>query len=386
MKVSIRRISNALPALLWPMLAALAPVTAGAQISIGVNLSATGGGASQGIPQRDLITLLPKEIGGLQVKYIFLDNASDPSQAHKNARKLTEQDKVDVMIAGSTVPATLASAEVAAATQTPQLSLAPVMPAPERRAWVFSIPQPVDLMIDAVAEHMKATGVRTIGYIGYSDAFGDAVYSALIASAQRLGLKVLNNERFARTDNSAIPQALKTAALQPDAVLIGAGGTPAVLPQLALAERGYVGKIYHTHGAVNADFLRVGGKKVDGALAPIGPVVAYAELPTDDPVKQVSAQFVRLFDKSHPGSVSAFASWAYDAYLLLGRAVPVAAIKAKPGTAEFRLALRSAIETGTSGTVGTNGIYNMNAADHTGLDKRARVIVRVTAGNWRLAK
>lgn len=362
------------------------PIAVHAQLSVGVNLSSTGAGASQGIPQRELISLLPESIGGLKVKYVFLDNASDPSAAHRNARKLVEEDRVDVFIAGSTVPCTLASSEVSFETKTPQLALSPVVLARDRQMWTFSIPQSVDLMIDAVAEHMSANGVKSVSYIGYSDAYGDVVYKSLAAAAPKYALKLLGDERYARTDSSVLPQVLKTLAVKPDAVLIGAGGTPAALPQLSLVDKGYKGKVYHTHGAVNADFLRVAGKSAEGSLAPIGPVIAYTELAPDDPIRKVSGEFVRLMEKSSPGSVSVFASWAYDAYLILAKAVPVATAKTKPGTPEFRLALRDAIENNTKGLVGTNGIYEITAFDHTGLDKRARVIVQVTNATWRLAK
>jgi branched-chain amino acid transport system substrate-binding protein len=343
-------------ALLAPLLAAAGFLGCGgiahAQLQIGVNLSSTGAGASQGMPQRNLVEILPKTIKGLSVTYTVLDNATDPTVALRNARKLTAENNVDAMISGSTTPTALAAAEAAFETKTPMLSLAPLALAADRGGWVFVMPQPADLMIEAVAEHMKANGVKTVGYIGFADAWGDIVYKALDVAAKKNGLTIVNNERYQRTDQSAAAQALKTTVLKPDAVLIGAAGTPTVTPQLALLERGYTGKIYHTHGAVNNDVLRVGGKQLEGALAPIGPVVVAKDLPANDPVRKVSTDFIELYEKAYgPGPVNAFATWAYDAYLLLGRAVEVAVQKAKPGTPEFRLALRDAIEKNTGNTV-----------------------------------
>lgn len=357
------------------------------QLHIGVNVSSTGAGASQGMPQRNLVEILPKTIKGVPVTYHILDNASDPTVALRNARKLTAENHVDAMISGSTTPTTLAAAEAAFETKTPMLSLAPLALPADRASWVFVMPQPAGLMIEAIAEHMKANGVKTVGYIGFADAWGDIVYKALEAAAKKNGLTVVNNERYERTDQSAAAQALKTTLLKPDAVLIGAAGTPTVTPQLALLERGYTGKIYHTHGAVNNDVLRVGGKQLEGALAPIGPVVVAKDLPANDPVRKVSTEFIDLYQKAYgAGPVNAFATWAYDAYLLLGRAIETATQKAKPGTPEFRVALRDALEKNTGNTVGTNGVYNITAADHTGLDNRARVMVKVQNGTWALAK
>ncbi|HMN78499.1 MAG TPA: ABC transporter substrate-binding protein [Burkholderiaceae bacterium] len=359
-----------------------------AQLNIGVNLSVTGAGASQGIPQRDLIALLPKTLAGQPVQYLLLDNATDPTTSVRNARKLVAESRIDALINGSTTPTALAASEVAFESKTPMLSLAPVAPPADRAAWVFQMPQTADLMIDAVAEYMKANGVKTVGYIGYADPWGDLVYKSIAAAAKKYDLTLVNDERYQRTDTSVTPQALKSVSLKPDAMLIGAAGTPAALPHLALLERGYTGKIFHTHGVVNNDFLRIGGKQIEGALAPIGPVVVFRDLPDDNPVKKVSGEFIRLYEKAYgPGPVNAFATWAYDAYLLLERGVQAAlATGARPGTPEFRVALRDAIEQKTGGLVGTNGVYNLTATDHSGLDKRARVMVRVQNGGWVLAR
>src|SRR5690606_11529276 len=230
-----------------------------------------------------------------------------------------------------------AIAGVAQQTRTPHISMAPFAPTAEQFPWVFAVPQSAVMMIEAMLEHMQETGVKSVGYIGYSDSWGDLCYRSLTALASKYGLKVVNNERYARTDSSVVAQALKTMALNPDAVLIWAAGTPAALPQITLAERGYKGKVYQTHGAVNSDFLRVGGKDVEGALAPIGPVIVYRDLSDTDPIKKVSEDFMTQYSKMHKsGPINAFATWAYDAYLLLDNAVGVALKTEKPGTEAFR--------------------------------------------------
>jgi branched-chain amino acid transport system substrate-binding protein len=364
---------------------AVASAHARAEITVGVIVSATGAAASQGIPERNLISLLPPKLAGENVKYIILDDATDPTQAVRNARKLTAESHIDVFLAGSTTPTTQGIAQVALESQTPHVSMAPLAPTPQQQPWVFIVPQSANLMIEAVLEHMQSQGVKTVGYIGYSTSWGDLVYQSLTAMADKHGITVVNNERYERTDTAVTGQVLKSIALKPHAMLIGATGTAAALPQLTLLERGYKGPIYHTHGVVNDDFLRVGAKGVEGALAPIGPVVAWKDLPDANPVKKVSADFVALYAKgNNSGPVNAFATWAYDGYLLLERASTEALKKAAPGTAEFRSALRNALESNTAGLVGTNGIYNIGPKDHNGLDKRARVMVRVVNADWRL--
>ena len=125
--------------------------------------------------------------------------------------------------------------------------------------WVISIPQPPSLMVEAVVDHMKAKGIKTVAYIGFSDSWGDLVYNSLMAAAKRDGIKVVTNERYARPDTSVTGQVLKIIAAHPDAVMDGGSGTPGALPLLALAERGYTGPVYGSHALINADFIRVGG-------------------------------------------------------------------------------------------------------------------------------
>ncbi len=369
------------------LLAAVNLPAAHGEISIGVIVSATGGAASQGIPEKKLIEMLPPTVAGEPARYLILDDTTDPTMAARNARKLVSEERVDVLIAASNTPSAVVIAGVAQESKTPHISMAPVVPTEAQFPWVFVVPQPTELMLDAVLENMAKNGVKTVGYIGYSDSWGDLVHKHLNALAGEYGIKVLNNERYARSDNSVTAQILKSMALKPDAMLVGATGTPATLPHLTLVNRGYTGKIYHTHGVVNNDFLRVGDKGVEGALAPIGPVVVHNDLDDANPIKKVASDFVGQYSQSYGGGpVNAFATWAYDAYLLLDKAAGAALKTAKPGTEAFRVALRDALEHDTAGLVGLNGIYNIGATNHNGLDKRARVMVEVKDTQWRLIK
>ncbi len=361
-----------------------------ADITVGVTLSATGPAASLGIPEKNTIDLLPKSIAGQKVNYIVLDDASDTTTAVKNSKKLISESKIDLLIGSTTTPNSLAMVDVAAEAETPMISMAAsariVEPMDEKRKWVFKTPQNDAQMSTAIVEHMTNNNVKTVAYIGFADAYGEGWWNEFSKLAEVRKIKVVANERFNRVDTSVTGQILKVLANKPDAVLIGGAGTPAALPQRSLKEKGYKGLIYQTHGVANNDFLRVCGKDCEGTVLPSGPVLVAAQLPADNPVKKSALEYVQKYETIHgKGSINAFGGYAWDAGLLLANAAPVALKKAQPGTREFRVALRDALEV-TRNLAGAHGVYNMSANDHLGLDQRARVMVTIQNGGWQLAK
>ncbi|MGZ5893652.1 MAG: ABC transporter substrate-binding protein [Caldimonas sp.] len=366
---------------------AAAATLVNADINVGVTVSATGPAASLGIPEKNTIALMPQTIGGQKVNYIVLDDASDTTTAVANARKLVTENKVDVLLGSTTTPNSLAMIDVAAESQTPMISMAAsariVEPMDAKRRWIFKTPQNDIMMSLAIASHMAASGVKTVGFIGFSDAYGEGWYQEFAKIAPVKGLTIVANERYARTDTSVTGQVLKLVAAKPDAILIAASGTPAVLPQRTLRERGYAGKYYQTHGVANNDFLRVGGKDVEGTFLPAGPVLVAAQLPPNYPVKPGAMEYITKYEAANgKGSVSTFGAHAWDAGRLMSVAAAQALKKAKPGTAEFRAALRDALEA-TSDVQGAHGIFNMTPTDHLGLDQRARVMVKIENGAWK---
>ena len=327
---------------------------------------------------------MPKTLGGEPVKYIILDDESKPDNAAKNARKFVTEDKVDAIMGSNGVPSAVAMSAVAAEAKTPMIALTPVPPlAPDRLHWTFVVPQTTELMMSAVVEHMKANGVKTMGYIGFADAYGDGWLAEMKRSAQTAGIQVTAEEKYNRADTSVTGQVLKLIAAKPDAILIGAAGTPGATPQKELVARGYKGKIYQTHGVANPDFLRVVGADGNGTLLPAGPMLVFEQLPDSNPVKKVAAEYVTQYEKKF-GTRSTFGGHAYDAYLLLNGAIPGALKKGKPGTKEFRAALRDELE--KANVVGTHGVFVMTPHDHNGLDNRARVMVRIENDKWVLVK
>jgi branched-chain amino acid transport system substrate-binding protein len=368
------------------MLMSTAALAQTPHVKIGLVLSLTGPAASLGIPARDTVALLPKEMGGRPVDYLILDDASDTTQAVQTTKKLISEEHVDAIIGSSITPNSLAMIDVVAEGETPTISLASsakiIEPVDAKRRWVFKTPQTDAMMASAIAEHASNHGVKTMAYIGQADALGETFYAEVAKFAQLHKITMVANERFNRTDPSVTGQILKIISAHPDAVVVGAAGTPAALPPKTLIERGFKGKIYHNHGTGNRDFLRVCGADCNGTFLPASPVLVAAQLPDDHPAKRLALDYIKRFESQHgAGSVSAFGSYAWDAGMLINRAVPIALKAGAPGTPEFRRALRDALEQ-TKGFADSNGLVNMSPNDHIGLDQRARVMVEISNGKW----
>jgi branched-chain amino acid transport system substrate-binding protein len=360
----------------------------GADLTVGFVTSLSGPGASIGIPYEKGVLAgqaFADKVGDVKIKLIRLDDASDPSAATRNARKLVEEEKVDVLIGTSGVPGTIAMAVVAAESKTPMISLTPAsQPQSASGQWLISIPQPPPLMVAAVVERMKKDNVKRVAYIGFSDSWGDLVYNALMKNVSGTSIEVVTNERYARADTSVTGQTLKIIAARPDAVITGGSGTPGALPYLALAERGFKGGLYGTHALINPDFVRVGGRAVEGVIAPTGPVIVAEQLPDSNPTKKVSLAYRDVYQKTNNAPTrDAFSAYSFDAWLVLLDAAKRALAKAQPGTPQFREAFRDAMET-TKEVVGTHGVYNFKPGDFFGVDERARVLVQLKQGNWTL--
>jgi len=383
MKLPIRSAAVAAVAMAFTALALAA------DLKVGLNVSMSGPNSSIGIPYAkgmQAALAYKGDINGRKVQLIVLDDASDPTTAGRNARKLVEEDKVDVLMGASGVPASLAMAQVGKEAKVPMIGLSPLLLDAADNPWVVTVAQPPQLMIDAVVERMKRNGVKTVGYIGFSDAWGDLVYNALSKAAEPAGIKVLGNERYARADASVTGQVLKLVALHPDAVMTGGAGTPGALPFLALSERGFKGGVYGQHGLINPDFIRVAGASGNGALMPTGPVIVAEQLPADYPTKKVALDFRAAYQKVNSApTTDAFSAYSFDGWLVFADAAARAlAAKAEPGTPEFRTALRDAIMN-TKEVVGTHGVYSFKAGNLYGVDSRARVIVKLDGGQWKLA-
>jgi branched-chain amino acid transport system substrate-binding protein len=359
-----------------------------ADINVGFITAMTGPGASIGIPYAKGVAAgvaYKDEVDGTKLNLIQLDDATDPSNATRNARKLIEQDKVDVLIGSGSTPSSIAITSVCHELKVPCITISPVNMPGEPGSWMISIPQPPTLMVSVVVDYMKKVGVKTVGYIGYSDGWGDLVYGGLEKAAGPDGVKILTNERFARADTSVTAQALHIMAAAPDAVMTGGSGTPGALPFIALRERGYTKEIYGTPAIINPDFIRVGGPSVEGVIASCGPIVVADQLPDSYPTKKVSLDYQAIYQKTNNEPArGVFGPYAFDAWLvLLDSTKRALATGAKPGTPEFRTALRDALVSAKD-VVGTHGIYNFHPGGSFGVDERALVLVKLVDGKWKL--
>ena len=361
-----------------------------AQVKVGIVVAATGPAASLGIPQKQTASLLPKEMAGQKIEYVVLDDGSDSTLAVKDIKKLIDEEHVDVVIGPSTTPNAIAMTDSAAESETPVISMAAaaalIMPMDARKRWVFKTPQNDALMAGAVVDHMAEHKVATIAIIALTDSYGQNWISEMQKLIGDKNIRLVATESYQPTDASVTGQVLRVLSTRPDAILIASRGTPAVLPAKALKERGYTGPVYQTHGVANNDFLRLGGKDVEGSIVPVGPVLVASQLPDSNPSKKLALDYTRLYEAAYgPGSVATFGAHLWDAGLLLQAALPGALAKARPGTKEFRVALRDSIENVRNLTI-TQGVMSMSPTDHSGLDQRSRVMVTVEDGKWKLMK
>ena len=366
--------------------AALAATPVLADINVGVVASLTGPAAALGAETKKAVALLPTTVGGEKVNFIILDDGTDPTNAVKNVRKLISEDKVDAILGPNLISTAMAMADVANTEKTPMISVAPLDVTGDKRGYVFRSEPSADLMVNRLVADMVEHGAKTVGFIGFSDSWGELLLKSLTKAAEGK-LKIVATERYGRADPSVQAQVLKILSAKPDVVFVGASGTPAAMPQITLRERGFKGNIYQSHGVTSKEFLRVGGKAVEGALIPVGPVLVAEQLPDNHPTKKASVAFVKELEaKNGPDSRSTFAGASWDAWLLLQNGILAAQkAKTKPGTVEFRNAVREGIEK-TSKLVGTNGVYSLNANDHAGYDPSAIVLIKVENNHWKLVK
>lgn len=366
--------------------ALLAVPVAYAQIKIGLMVSATGPTSAIGIPQKNTAALLPSKIGDATIEYIQLDDGGDTTRAVQNVKKLIQENNIDALIGPSTTPNALAILPVIAEAKVPLMATvgtqAVVEPLDANRRWVFKTTQNDDLIAEALLGHMVRSNVKTIGFIGLNDPYGENWFKVFSELAGKAGLSVVASERYTRQDQSVTGQALKLIAAKPDVVLVAGVGGPGVLPQTTLRDQGYRGVIYQTHGVATDDFIRLGGARVEGTILAAGPMLVIDEIPDGNPIKAVSLRYIQAYEKLYGTRPATFGANTYDSGLILQHAIPDALKKAKPGSEAFRVALRDALEN-AGNVVGCQGVFNMSPTNHNGMDKRSRVLITVKDGKFR---
>lgn len=358
-----------------------------AQVKIGVVVSATGPTALVGIPQKNTVALLPTRAGNLDIQYTTLDDASDPAQTVTAFKKLITDERVDAIIGPTGSPNAMSVLPFVAESGTPMLApvgaAGAVLPMTEQKKWVFKTTQNTDIIARALVRDMVKRGIHTVGFIGFADAYGDDWHQVFGALAKENGLKIVASERYQRTDSSVTGQALKLLAARPDAVLVAGTGGAAALPQTTLAQQGYKGQFYQTHGAALPAFLKFGGKAAEGTILAAGLMLVLPEIPDSNPSKAIASDYIKRYEARYGERPATFGANVYDAGLLLEHAIPLAAQQAAPGTPAFRSALRDVLEQ-THELVATQGVYNLSPQDHSGFDERGRVMITVRDGHWTL--
>lgn len=360
-----------------------------AQIKVGVVYSATGATSLVGIPQKNTVALLPREAGGLSIEYIDFDDASDATQSVTNVRKLIDEHHIDALIGLSGSPNSLAAIQFIAEAGVPMLApvgtAAVVLPMDEQKKWVFKTTQNDGIIAEVLIDHMQDEGVESLGFIGFSDPYGDSWLQVMQDMLEDTDIELKRVERFDRKDTAVTGQALKLMGAQPDAILVAATGGAAALPEVTLRERGYKGAIYQTHGAALPGFIKIGGEHVEGSILGGSLMLVLPEIDDSNPSKRVAQEYIQAYQQRYGESPATFGANVYDAGLLLSNAIPQAVEHGQPGTAEFRSALRDALEQ-TRELVGTQGVYNMSPEDHSGFDERGRELITVRDGAFRLLK
>ena len=363
---------------------AISSTAALADINIGVSLSLTGPGSGLGIPMQKQLQLFPKTIGGEKVNLTILDDATDPGKGAANARRFVTEDKVDLIFGSCITAVAAAMTDIATEAGTVQIAGSPVGVPEGKDKWLFRLPQSNTVMGHAVVEHMKKNGVKTVGFLGYTDAYGQQWLDAIGPMLEKAGIKLVGTERFARTDTSVTPQALKLTTANPDAILVVASGSGAAMPQLGLVERGFKGKVYQTHAAATPDLPRVGGKSVEGTFVVSGPALLGDQLADSHPSKKQALDFVQKFEAAN-GAITRnqFAGHSYDFQVAMEKAIPLALKKAKPGTPQFRSALRDSLET-MGRTVFAHGVMNWTPTDHWGYTLETGVMTKLVDGKFKV--
>src|SRR3954471_7845219 len=305
---------------------ALLAAPAFGQVRIGLMVSATGPTSAIGIPQKNTGDILPKKVGDTTIEYISLEDGGDTTRAVQNAKKLIQENRIDALIGPSTTPNAFAILDVIAEAKVPMMATvgtsAVVEPLDAKKRWVFKTTQNDDLIAAALLGHMARTGVKTVGFIGFNDPYGDNWLKVFSALGERAGVKVVAAERFGRTDASVTGQAIKLIAAKPDAMLIAAVGGPAVLPQATLRDQGFKGTIYQTHAVATDDFIKLGKDKVEGTVLAAGPMLVIDEISDASPPRKVALAYIATYEKQFGTKPATFGANTWDAGLLLERAIP----------------------------------------------------------------
>lgn len=360
----------------------IAALQAQAEIVVGGTFSLTGPAAALGTSFQRTLPLLPKEIAGEPVRYVIVDDGSDPSAAVRNVRKLINENHVDVLIGPTNAATGYAIAPVLGELKVPLISGTALDLFGDKSEWFINLSTPITMWVAQIVNHMKDSGLKKVAFVGYNDVYGDTAFAAFKKDCAEAGLEIVADERFARSDTSFVGQALRISTAKPDGVFIAASGSPAVLPNVTLRERGYNKPLYNAPVAVSQDFLRLGGSKVEGVISAAYLIAVPHQIPDSNPSKKAVTELFDEFTKMYPNMQPDTQNpTAYDSGVVLKMVATEALKVAKPGTEEFRVAIRDRLHT-INGLVGSVGVYQFKPGQPYGVQENSIVFVNVKDGKW----
>ena len=353
-------------------------------IKIGSVLSVTGPAAFLGEPELQTLQMYIEEVNknggviGRPLQLVHYDDGSDANKANGFTKRLIDDDKVDVVIGGTTTGATMSMVPVIERAGIPFISLAGAVVVVEPvKKFTFKVSHTDRMAAEKIYEDMKKRGITKVGLFSETSGFGQSGRKESEAMAAKMGITLVANETFGPKDTDMIPQLtkIKNAPGIQAVYIFGLGQGPAIATK-NYKQLGITLPLYHSHGVASEEFIKLAGPAAEGARLPAAALLVADKLPANDPQKQVVMAYTKAFNAKWKTDVSTFGGHAYDALMLVTNAIK------KTGLTD-KAAVRDAIEA-TRGYVGTGGLVNMSATDHMGLDLSAFRLLEVKKGDWSL--
>ena len=351
-------------------------------IKIGSVLSVTGPAAFLGDPELKTLQLYVDDINkkggviGRPLQLVHYDDGSDANKANSFAKRLIEDDKVDILVGGTTTGSTMSMVPLAEKSGTPFVSLAGAVVIIEPvKKFVFKTPHTDRMAAEKVFEDMKKRGITKVALLSETSGFGASGKKETEAVAGKYGITLVANETYGPKDTDMSPQLTKikgTPGVQ--AVFVfGLGQGPAIVTK-NYKQLGITLPLYQSHGVASDEYLKLAGPAAEGVRLPSPAQLIPEKLPASDPQKPVVTAYENAYKAAYKQDVSTFGGYAYDGLMLA-----VDAIKRANSTDKAKV--RDALES-TKGFVGTSGTFNMSPTDHMGLDLSAFRMLEVKGGDW----
>ena len=355
-------------------------------IKIGAVLSVTGPASFLGDPEAKTIELYVEKINaaggvlGRKLQLISYDDASDAEKARTFAKRLIEQDKVDVLLGGSSTGTTMPVMPLAAESQIPFISFGGAVGIIEPvQKWVFKTPHTDRMACEKIFAELRDRKLTKLALISGAGGFDKSMRGECLKVAKTSGIEVIADENYGSNDTDMTAQLTKiknTAGVQ--AVLnAGFGPGPAIVTK-NYRQLGMTMPLYQSHGVGSKEFIKLAGAAAEGVRLPAAALLVASSLPASDKQRSVVVNYTRDYESRFKSEVSTFGGHAYDGLMLMVEAIKIAKTTDK---AKVRDALEN-----IKGYMGTGGLVNMSPTDHLGLDLSAFRMLEVKGGNWTLVK